>query len=78
MAKNPTELSEAYSLWANAIHYGTGDLGLAAARARLAIQLDPKTTAPHMELGSVASVLGHDEEVLVQARVIPGLRKEDE
>jgi len=78
LATNPTELSEAYSLWANAVHYGTGDLALAGARARLAIQLDPKTAASHMEFMGVASALGHDEDALVQARLIPGLRKEDE
>jgi tetratricopeptide (TPR) repeat protein len=78
LAKTPTEMSDAYSLWANETHYWTGDLALAMERARIAITLDPKTTASHMELMNILTVLGHDEEAFAQAGEIAGKRKEDE
>src|SRR3569833_3896049 len=78
LAKTPTEISDAYALWANETHFVTGDLALATARARSAIASDPKTTASHMELMSISMVLGHDEEAFAQAGEIAGKRKEDE
>ncbi|MCU1386562.1 MAG: hypothetical protein JWL71_5259, partial [Acidobacteria bacterium] len=78
LAHTPAELADAYSLWANATRYVTGDLGLSTARARLSIAFDPKTTAGHMELMLTAAIQGHDEEALVEARQIAGKRKEDE
>jgi hypothetical protein len=67
LAKTPTEMSDGYALWANETHYVTGDLALAMARARIAIAQDPKTTASHMELMNLLTVLGHDEEAFAQA-----------
>jgi predicted Zn-dependent protease len=78
LAKTPTEMSDAYALWADETRNVTGDLALAAARARIAIAQDPKTTASHLELMVALAALGHDEEVLAQARDIAGERKEDE
>ncbi len=78
LADTPTELSDAYALWANQTRYLTGDLALAMARARIAIAQDPKTTASHMELMGISVALGHDEEAFAQAGEIAGKRKEDE
>ncbi|HWY63790.1 MAG TPA: hypothetical protein VNX61_01165, partial [Rhizomicrobium sp.] len=78
LADTPAGMSDAYSLWAETTRYVTGDVALAIARARIAIDLDPKTTASHMELMNALTALGHDEEALVQAREIAGKHKEDE
>jgi len=73
----PTEQSENYALYANMNRYIVGDLPLSVARARFAISLDPKTAPPHMELMGSEHLLGHDEAVLQQARLIPTLRQQD-
>jgi len=70
-------MSESYSLYANMIRYIDGDARRSEAIARLAISLDPKPAPQHMELLNAAGMLGHDETVLDQARVIAGLRQED-
>jgi hypothetical protein len=78
LAKTPADMSDGYALWANTTRSTTGDIALTIARARIAIDLDPKTTASHMELMNAFVELDHDEEALVQAREIAGKRKEDE
>ncbi len=72
------ERSDAYSLWSNLTHYATGDLRLAQARAEVSAAIDPRTVAPHMEMLGIAGDLGHDEEMLRQARLIPTMRIQDE
>jgi tetratricopeptide (TPR) repeat protein len=70
-------LAEAYSLDADMIHTDTGDVRRALALANLAIALDSRSTPPHMESLNASHDLGHDEDVLAQARAIAGLRQED-
>jgi Tfp pilus assembly protein PilF len=65
-------------LWAEMTRYATGNFPLTIARTRIAIALDPKTTASHMELMEALAMLGRDEEALAQAREIADKRKEDE
>ncbi len=78
LAKTPAEMSNAYSLWSSVTFYVTGDLALAAERARISIALDPKTTASHLQMMWLLMAQGHDEEALVQAREIATKREEDE
>jgi tetratricopeptide (TPR) repeat protein len=73
----PTEMSEDYALYANMNRYMVGDLPVSVARAQLAISLDPKTAPAHMELIGSEHILGHDEVVLQQARLVASLRQED-
>jgi tetratricopeptide (TPR) repeat protein len=77
IASGPRDLGGAYSLYANMIRAVTGDARRAFAMAHLAIALDPKAAPQHMEALSSARALGHDEEVLAQARIIATLRPED-
>jgi len=70
-------LSESYSLYANMIRLVTGDVKRSVAMAQLSIALDPKPAPQHMELLNSSRLLGHDEIVLQQARLIAGLRQED-
>ncbi len=70
-------LSESYSLYANIIRFVTGDVKRSVAMAQLSIALDPKPAPQHMELLNSSRALGHDETVLQQARLIAGLRQED-
>jgi tetratricopeptide (TPR) repeat protein len=68
----------AYALLANTTHFVVGDLALAYARAQQAAALVPKSTAGHMEMLGAALGLGHDEDALRAALIIPKLRREDE
>ena len=70
-------LSESYSLYANMIRLVTGDVKRSVAMAQLSIALDPKPAPQHMELLNSSRLLGHDEIVLHEARLIAGLRQED-
>jgi tetratricopeptide (TPR) repeat protein len=70
-------LSESYSLYANMTRDITGDARRSAALAELAIALDPKPAPQHMELLGASRMLGHDEIVLQQARVIQTLKQKD-
>ena len=78
LAKTPAEMSNAYSLWSSVTFSVTGDLALAAERARISVALDPKTTASHLMMMWLLMPQGHDEEALVQAREIATKREEDE
>jgi tetratricopeptide (TPR) repeat protein len=70
-------VSEEYSLYANVVRDITGDVRRSVSLSELAISLDPKPAPQHMELLNGSRMLGHDEVVLQQARVIAGLRRED-
>lgn len=70
-------LAEAYSLDADMVHADTGDVRRALALDNTALVLDPRSTPPHMEALNASHDLGHDEDVLAQAREIAGLRQED-
>jgi len=70
-------LAEAYSLDADMIHADTGDVRRALALDNTALALDPRSTPPHMEALNASHDLGHDEDVLREAREIAGLRQED-
>ena len=70
-------LAEAYTLYAEITRVATGEVRLALARTNVAIALDPGSMPPHMHRLMASRDLGHDEDVLEQARVIAGLRQED-
>ena len=72
------ERSDAYSLWANMTRTVSGDISRSQALAKVSTAIDSRTVAPHMELLTDARYLGHDEEMLRQARIIPTKRIEDE
>jgi tetratricopeptide (TPR) repeat protein len=74
---NKTEMSEAYSLYANVFRDLTGDVKRSVSIATTAIALDPKPAPQHMELLNGSLTLGHNEVVLHEARVIGALRRED-
>jgi tetratricopeptide (TPR) repeat protein len=71
------DLAEAYSLYADMMHGITGDVRRALSLTNMGIALDPKSTPPHMESLIASRDLGHDEDVLAQARAIAGLRQKD-
>jgi tetratricopeptide (TPR) repeat protein len=70
-------MSESYSLYANIIRDVVGNARWSVALSQLAIALDSKPAPQHMELLNGSRMLGHDEIVLQQARLIGGLRQED-
>ncbi len=72
-----TTLSESYSLYAGMIRDVTGGAKQSVALSELAIALDPKPAPQHMELLGASHMLGHEEMVLQQARVIETLKQED-
>ena len=74
---NPRDLAGAYSLQGDMIRGFTGDARRSLAIVHHAIALDPKAVPQRMEAISAARALGHDEEMLAQARVIATLHPED-
>ena len=77
IAQGTRELAGAYALQGNMMRNATGDARRALAIMHLAIALDPKAAPQRMEAIASARMLGHDEEVLAQARVIATLHPED-
>jgi tetratricopeptide (TPR) repeat protein len=77
IAQGTRELAGAYSLQGNMTRGATGDARRSLAIVHLAIALDPKAAPQRMEAIGAARTLGHDEEVLAQARVIATLHPED-
>jgi hypothetical protein len=71
------DLAEAYSLYADMTHSITGNVRLALTLTNVGIALDPRSTPPHMESLDASRDLGHDEDVLAQARAIAGLQQKD-
>ncbi|HEX2591007.1 MAG TPA: hypothetical protein VHL34_05905 [Rhizomicrobium sp.] len=71
-------LSDGYSLWGNQTRYTLGDLALTLQRERIAMQLDPKAMAPHMETMFAQAYLGHDEQRLHEARLLPHFRQDEQ
>jgi tetratricopeptide (TPR) repeat protein len=63
------------SLWGAMTRVVVGDLPASLTRARAASRIDPKLLTPHMEIMSTSLVLGHDEEALRQARLIPTFKQ---
>jgi tetratricopeptide (TPR) repeat protein len=74
---NKGELADAYSLYSNMIRDIDGDVEQSLAEAKLALAIDPKTVPPHLEVMRSERLLGHDEAVLEQARLIADLHPED-
>jgi hypothetical protein len=68
-ARSDADLAGAYSLHANLLRYDTGDMATSLAQTRLAIALAPRQAPQHMEMLNTANALGHDEDVLAQARI---------
>jgi tetratricopeptide (TPR) repeat protein len=77
IAHDTRELAGAYSLQGNMVRSVTGDARRSLAMMHLAIALDPKAAPQHMEALNSARMLGHDEEVLAEARAIATLRLDD-
>ncbi len=77
IARSPRDLAVAYSLHGNTIRAFTGDARRSLAMMYVAIGLDPKAAPQHMEALTSARMLGHDEEVLAQARAIATLHLDD-
>ncbi len=75
---DPTELADTYSLWSYETRLISGDMARADALSRLAISIDPKIAAPHVELIRDSEVLGHDEVGLQEALKFPAFRREDQ
>jgi tetratricopeptide (TPR) repeat protein len=78
LAETDFERGFTYSLWANLTEEATGDAALSFARARMAAAFAPQLTSGHLEMMSEAIRLGHDEEALRQALIIPKQRRADE
>ena len=76
-ARNNSELAGSYALLSNLVRYYTGDTDKSLAETRLAIALAPGQAPQHMEMLNVSRTLGHDEEVLAQARAIAQLKLDD-
>jgi len=76
--RGPSERANVYSLLSYETLRATGDMALTAARIRLAMAIDPKAAAAHVEIIRDSIALGHDEEGLAEARAMPKLRAEDQ
>jgi tetratricopeptide (TPR) repeat protein len=77
LVQDDRALGEANALYSDMARNYTGDLAMAAAHDRLALALDPAAAPQHMEMLNISRTLGHDEEILRQARVIATLKQED-
>jgi tetratricopeptide (TPR) repeat protein len=77
ISTNPKIFAEGYSLYGNITRNITHDARASLALARTSLRLDPTGTPQHMEVLNSSRWLGHDEDVLAQARIIPTLRLED-
>jgi tetratricopeptide (TPR) repeat protein len=69
---------DSYSLLSLMTAYGTGDIPLALARARIGMELDLKLAVLHAMTARYQFFLGHDEAQLEQDRTILTLRNEDQ
>jgi hypothetical protein len=78
LAVSPKERADAHSLWAAQIRSTTGDIRQASAHARIAAAIYPQSAANQWELMSEALLLGHDEEALHRAQLLPGFKQEDQ
>jgi len=78
MAKGDLERANAFGLFSAMTHYVTGDIALAAARARIAIATAPNSMPGYRELGTTLMLLGQDEEALQKTGVLLRLKEEDQ
>jgi hypothetical protein len=78
LVETPKEIALAYAVWAAMIRIETADMASTIAHARIAITIDPTLVGAPREILLSAALLGHDEEVLKQARLILPMRKEDQ
>ena len=78
MAKSAPDLSDAYALWTELTAMTTNEAALVVTRSQIAEAIDPKAVVPHVNIMRFSLVLGHDEEVLRQANLIPSFRIEDD
>jgi hypothetical protein len=78
LAVSPKERADAHSLWAAQIRSATGDIRQASAHARIAAAIYPQSAANQWELMSEALLLGHDEEALHRAQLLPGFKQEEQ
>ncbi|HEY1614089.1 MAG TPA: hypothetical protein VGF97_10400 [Rhizomicrobium sp.] len=75
IADSPGMLADGYALWGNWTRNYIGDLPLSLRRTRVAADVDPKALPPHMEMEAVFRDMGHDEDALREARLIPGFKQ---
>jgi hypothetical protein len=78
VADSPGMLSNGYSLFGNHARNVDGDMSRELKLLRLAAIIDPKALPPHMEMMFSAFDLGHDEEGLREARLIPCFRQDEQ
>jgi tetratricopeptide (TPR) repeat protein len=77
-AKGAPDLSEAYGVWSELTAMTSNEASLAIERAQLAQTIDPKVVVSHLVIMRFSSVLGHDEEVLRQAGLVPNFKIGDD
>ncbi len=77
-AAGPKDRADAFALWADMTRVVTGDLPLAFGRARRAVAANPKSIAGHREMMWASVLMGHDEDALLQSRLIGNLHDEDQ
>ncbi|HEY1837109.1 MAG TPA: hypothetical protein VGG36_05605 [Rhizomicrobium sp.] len=77
-AKSASDMSDAYSVWAELTAMTTNDAALVLARGNISEAVDPKTAIAHLAIMRFSLVLGHDEEVLRQANLLPNFREDDD
>ena len=78
IARTMLERADSYSLWSYTTAFATGDIDLSVARARIAIGIDPNLAVAHVQLARFEDLLGHEESVLAQARLIQTLKDGDQ
>jgi tetratricopeptide (TPR) repeat protein len=77
-AKDAPDQADAYSVWAEVTAMTTNEAALAVERGRIAQAIDPRAVLPHVGIMRFSSILGHDEEVLRQANLIPTFQSGDD
>jgi tetratricopeptide (TPR) repeat protein len=77
LSQSDRDLGEAHALYSDMQRNLAGDMAVSIAHVKLALELDSAATPQHMEMLNSNRALGHDEEVLRQAREIAPLKLED-
>jgi tetratricopeptide (TPR) repeat protein len=66
------------SLWGGMTRAVLGEFELSLVRAQAASRIDPKLLTPHVEMMASSIALGHEEEALRQAKLLPTFRERDQ
>ena len=78
IAETPIERADGYSLWCYTTGYATGDVPLAIARCRIAIEIDPRLAVARAQLARFLLASGTDEAALAQYKKILTLSDSDQ